>query len=56
MSEVFEEISQDFEGLDSDALSLRGQKLVHHPGTGQETYESHVNMLMIVSPMGSGHK
>lgn len=31
MTEVLEEVAQDFECLDSDALALRGQELADHP-------------------------
>lgn len=31
MTQVLEEVAQDFEGLDSDTLALRGQELADHP-------------------------
>lgn len=31
MTQVLEEVAQDFEGLDPDTLALRGQELADHP-------------------------
>lgn len=37
VTKVFEEVAQDFEGLDADTLALRGQEFADHP----ETWETH---------------
>lgn len=33
MTKVLEEVAQNFEGLDPDTLTLRGQELADHPVT-----------------------
>lgn len=35
VAEMFEEVAQNFEGLDPNALALRGQELADHPVTSQ---------------------
>lgn len=50
MTEVLEEVAQDFEGLDPDTLALRGQELADHPVTCQ-THRLNVNEGIIIPYM-----